>query len=261
MSTTLITTIDGLRNLRDLGGLRVTGGAVTRTGALFRSEAPCLDGDGVDRLAELGIRSLIDLRDPDEVGEDPVSVPAGAVVIRVPVLRPYDQDGRTVAEQLYAGEIRSFGAEQLGALLIALLEDNARQFGRAVSCIGADAEIPALIHCTAGKDRTGLAVALVLSVIGVSREDILDDFELSTEGRAWRRGAITPALEAIGVDPDAVSGLYQSPRAALDIVLTHLDAVYGSVEAFLAGPAEVDSAAAERLRSALVFPIDRLARR
>ena len=133
-----------------------------------------------------------------------------------------------------------------------MLQTSAPQFGRAINSLADGSRLPALIHCTAGKDRTGLVIALVLSAVGVEREEILRDYELSTEGRAWRCDVVAPALEAAGIDPDAVYGLYSAPRESLQMALDHLDHTHGSVTGYLRRTAGVDAAAIDRLRSSLV---------
>ena len=102
--------------------------------------------------------------------------------------------------------------------------------------LAAPALRPAVFHCTAGKDRTGLAAALLLSVLGVDRELILDDYELTNITRSELRIAeLRPELEAAGIDVERVRPYLSAPRAAMDATLTWLDAEHSGAEGFLLG--------------------------
>ena len=97
------TTVEGLRNLRDLGGLKTADASRTRPGVVFRSEAPCLSNEAAALLSGLGLRSVIDLREPAEAAKAPTTTPDQAVVLNIPIPEPHDQDGRTVSERFSAG--------------------------------------------------------------------------------------------------------------------------------------------------------------
>ena len=100
------------------------------------------------------------------------------------------------------------------------------------------AHLPAVFHCTAGKDRTGLTAALVLSALGVDDGQVLDDYELSNRFRsAVRLGEIRPVLAEKGIDIERYLPLFTAPRRSMAAALAGLRATYGSVEDYLTGPA------------------------
>ena len=112
---------------------------------------------------------------------------------------------------------------------------------------------PVVFHCTAGKDRTGLVSALLLEVLGVDRETVLDDFQLTEryagpreESHGWQR------MIEFGVAPEAAAGAFGAPRAMLGDVLEVLDTRYGGAERYLTERAGVSTATLDALRAALL---------
>jgi protein-tyrosine phosphatase len=110
-----------------------------------------------------------------------------------------------------------------------------------------------VIHCHAGKDRTGMVAALLLTALGVERELVLDDYELtgryrvpSTEGQSFA------SLVERGANPEAAIGLMGAPRWAMAQALEALDGEHGGIETFLLGPAGMSSEELGALRNALV---------
>ncbi|MDQ0382959.1 tyrosine-protein phosphatase [Amycolatopsis thermophila] len=162
----------GLLGFRDLGGLRLSDGGRLRHGVLFRSGTPQFLAADTARalLADTGIRSTVDLRLPPEIAREgrgpldelgvrhiPVSFRIGGVAPGSAVA-PMDGDDPLVTRYLgYLDE----DAATVVSLVLRLLEPGV---------------LPALVHCTVGKDRTGVAVALALDAVGVRRDDIAADY-------------------------------------------------------------------------------------
>ena len=162
----------GLHNARDLGGL----GGVIAPGALFRS--PRLDGldaHGWRQLVASGVTTIVDLRNDDEVLPLPLR-PEHVRVVRAPV---EDQGDASFMERWGA----LLGTPEYYA-------DSLRRWPSLIAAaVGAVADAPrggVLVHCAAGRDRTGLIVALVLRVAGAPVDAVLDDYELGVrETNAW----------------------------------------------------------------------------
>lgn len=167
-SRTLV--IDGVLNVRDVGGLTGRLGPVRR-GLVFR--AACLSEltpAGARTLADFGLRTVIDLRTPLERREEPNRVAgvadlAGVREISIELLTTLI-DLPDTSEGLYRHFI-----ERCGAGIVAVFDEIVRP--------GA---LPALVHCMVGKDRTGLTVALLLELLGIDRATILADYEASNAG-------------------------------------------------------------------------------
>jgi len=159
--------VSGAVNFRDVGGLPA-GTGVTRSRMLFRSgNLAQLDAAGVTSLGGLGIRRIIDLRADEEVTRSPSRVEGlDLVTQRVP---------------LFLGSVASFFAEDvsLEEMYRRLVEDSAAGVVEVVRGIVTDQ--PVLVHCTVGKDRTGVTVALTLAAVGVDEDAIVADYA-RTEG-------------------------------------------------------------------------------
>jgi protein-tyrosine phosphatase len=246
----------GLRNVRDLGGIPLAGGGHTRGGLVFRSEAPVdLGPEQVAALAAIGLRRTLDLRDEDT--EDvfaACTLPDGVERLVVPITPPADTAGKGLLTLLMEGELLDYEASELGALYVELLEDNPRQFGRAIELLADPDNLPLLIHCHAGKDRTGLVVAILLDLLGASTEAIVDEYELTSAMRSHRRGEVEPTLVGHGTEWDRVSAMFIAPAEALEMALRWIDERYGSVGGYLADAGGLPAEAIDRLRRTLVEP-------
>jgi protein tyrosine/serine phosphatase len=240
---------EGCLNARDLGGLTTVDGRRTRPAALIRSDTLCrLSPVGRAALIAHGVRTVVDVRFPSEIErEDPAHPfrdgPDGVLYLNRPtnVGHTAEEDAAMVAG-IRAAESR---------LELNLIDLDANRAGFA-SIATAIARAPAggvVVHCHAGKDRTGIAIALVLSLVGVPDETIASDYALSggnLDGltREW--------LDGISQDPAVRGRLMRQadpvPEAMLAL-LKHLRRQHGGAEAYLvAGGAAPTDLAALRVR-------------
>ncbi|MDG4785491.1 tyrosine-protein phosphatase [Micromonospora sp. WMMD1102] len=215
-----------LFNFRDVGGVAGLDGRLVRRERLYRSDSPHRI-DGVDRQAfqALGIRTVVDLRRPSEVRQHG-RVPAydGLVYQHIhPEHALWEAAGwseevglgRWLADRYH--DLASTGSAGLAA---------------AVEVI-ADAEAaPVLVHCVAGKDRTGVVCALVLSVLGVADEDIAEDYARSTAASARFSEWLASAMPG---EPPLPAPFLASPAEAMTLFLAELRDRHGSVPDYLVG--------------------------
>ena len=166
--------VRGTYNVRDVGGYKTTGGGQTKWRTLFRADSlHRLDGDAQAELLAHGIQTIVDLRHGGEIVEAPnVFAGSGDVTyVQAPLLE--DPASRTSEDAARAprtlGDTYRFALETRGAVFASIL----RRF------LEADG-LPALVHCTAGKDRTGLVIALALGAVGVDDATIAEDYALSS---------------------------------------------------------------------------------
>ncbi|MGD0376491.1 MAG: tyrosine-protein phosphatase [Streptosporangiaceae bacterium] len=158
--------LPGTFNLRDLGGYPASGGTV-RWRTLLRSDGlHRLDDSGRATLAGLNLRTVIDLRTHEECQLAPSALgdALGPLRRHVPVLNTAAFN--TLAPELSA--VYRYMVDECGTTIAAI-----------VGCLCAPGGLPGLIHCSAGKDRTGLLVALILAAIGVDDDVIAADYALS----------------------------------------------------------------------------------
>jgi protein-tyrosine phosphatase len=217
--------IGGTYNLRDVGGRPTAGGGVIRGGRLFRSDSlHALTPAGAAALADLGIRTIIDLRSVNEVGRAPNSIEGLSIhELRLPLF--------DVAEPAVQIDL-SAGLEGMYGDLVATAGPTLVRVAREI----ATAEGPVLVHCTAGKDRTGLAIAVVLDAVGVARDAIIDDFALSEANLAgeWADLYIAHLTKDVSIGAaELIRFMTASPRELLAQVLSKLDDDYGGAAGYL----------------------------
>jgi protein-tyrosine phosphatase len=253
-----------MNNLRDVGGCPAAGGRTVARGRLLRSEALVLPGGRrphsiwhathAEAFARLGLRTVIDLRADREVAAAPSAwtEATGAEVVRLPIVEGVEGTDTNYMIRLMSGDLRRFDESDLARLYIATFDRRAAVFGAAVRLLGDAERLPLLVHCSAGKDRTGLLVALVLSVLGTPRELVVCDYTLTGRNRPNRIADYADALRPTGVDPEQVRTLFETPAAAMEQALEHLDATYGGPAGLLLGPGGLTEDDLDALRRALL---------
>lgn len=183
--------INGLLNFRDLGGLKTTTGQVVKKGKLFRSEQLAgLDEEAILQLNALGLRQVWDFRSPHEMRRHPDPFLSDALMQHGDVLAGSEQQSALHLEQLLENPAlleRHLGQGQAEIMMMELYRDMVRNASSQSVMAAwlkslADPDLsPALFHCTAGKDRTGWAAVLLLTILGVPHERILRDYLSSHE--------------------------------------------------------------------------------
>lgn len=212
-------------NFRDVGGFACAEGRRVRRGRLFRSATPDFaTPTDVLFLERLGIRTVLDLRTSPERRMSPLT---SFDIRHLPLLTQVWDPGMLSNTAMSADRFladRYLDMTEAGAVAIAecfhLLAETPRS--------------PALVHCTAGKDRTGVLVALVLSSLGVAHTAIAEDYGLSSLAMPELVGLIrdhTPdGLDAMVSQPSA---FLSSPQRAMDLLLGDLAARHGSTVGYL----------------------------
>ncbi|WP_348787327.1 tyrosine-protein phosphatase [Leifsonia sp. NPDC080035] len=236
--------VNGTYNFRDVGGYAVPGGAV-RSGKLFRSDGLArLGEEGRRSLGELGVRVVIDLRDDFEVSAMPDDLDGlDLTVLRLPVFEGSGASQATV-----------------GATLVDLYEKILLQHRdvvvRALREVADTADEAVVVHCTAGKDRTGIVVALALLAVGVDRETVIADYALTQQNLdgPWLEGMIA-LVEGYGVQvtPDLRIILGGSPPEAMEAVIDLLERRFGGAREYMMDGG-MDAVELAKLRAVLVEP-------
>lgn len=231
-------------NLRDLGGYTGADGRSVAWRRIFRADGlQRLARADLGRLRELGLRTVVDLRRPDEV--ELGRLEADGVAYHHHSLQPIDW--------LVDGYDESVGVERyLADRYLEMTAQRGDQLGHVIRLIADERAVPLVFHCAAGKDRTGVVAAITLSVLGVNDDDIAEDYGLSADStKRWLAWAQVHRPEIAAT----VSGLpgpwTTSPPGAIRMFLADLRAEYGSVEAYLRGSGVGDSTL-EALRSHLL---------
>ncbi|HMM74199.1 MAG TPA: tyrosine-protein phosphatase [Gammaproteobacteria bacterium] len=236
----------GSCNMRDLGGLATADGRRTRRGRVYRSDAlATLTDADCARLAALGIRAVYDFRTEEERARAPNRLDSLALVQHPRGFIPRGNPEMFIAvnaRRLSAAAVRATMLEQYARLALDHTEHYAWVFRRLLSDDGA----PAILHCASGKDRTGVGVALLLLAVGVTREEVLEDYAISHYQRRpvdmFRDTAVAEAVEEI-------------MSAHVDYLAAGLAAIereHGSIDAFVARGLGLTPAEREALIELLV---------
>jgi protein-tyrosine phosphatase len=245
--------LEGSLNLRDLGGYEVPDGRTVRTGCVFRSdELHRLTDADLEAVASLGIRVVFDLRSEHERRSRPSRLPADVELLERTSAWS-GGDVRTTEQQIAAGELPERDDQAFALVYIDLLDRLAPDLGVILErAVGAPAR-PLLFHCAAGKDRTGLAAATLLGLLGVPEEVILDDYELTTTYYSARRlEALAPVLAEHSVPDERIRPLLEARRPVLATALAHLHDRWGGFESYAVEHIGVAADLPDRLRAALV---------
>jgi protein-tyrosine phosphatase len=226
--------VHGTLNFRDLGGYTTATGQTVRRGRVYRSDhLNDVTADGLVEMERLDIRTVIDLRFPVERERQPSRLPADTDVVHAHPdgMEAANQEG--FLEMIQSGRVRRYLAEEAAADYRTMVNDGIGLVLEVLRTVGDDKCQPVLFHCTAGKDRTGIAAALLLRVLGVPDETVIYDYLLSNRHRAIVRLAeVAPKVAEWGVTIEDVYGMFIANRIALEAVLDEVDR-QGGTETFL----------------------------
>lgn len=225
VSTQRFIGLAGTLNTRDLGGLPLKSGGVTAGGVFLRSDVPMdLPENDLRLLDELGLSTVIDLRQPHELERDPSSLEGR---------RGTDWHHVNVWD-LIEERHRPRDRFDLSAIYLAALDNAGPAFAESVSILAGSAGA-GLFHCTAGKDRTGLLALLLLQVAGVPDEAIIADFALTHDRIDPLRQRLMRDAAEQGLDTKEYARLLDATPDLLEPAVKHLNEQYGGAGAYLAG--------------------------
>lgn len=218
--------LDGGRNFRDLGGYRTADGREVVWGQLFRSGVMAsLTPDDFTRLGSLGIQTVCDLRSTDERAREPVDWPKG---IQPTVLATdYGLDMGALAGLFRGGPVT---AEATRAAMAGFYREVPATFApqfRQMFRELVEGRVPLAVNCSAGKDRTGVASALILSALGVPRETVIADYLLSN------RYVMSEMPRGVGEDPTArlLAGLPPDAlQALMGVERSYIEASFAAID-------------------------------
>lgn len=227
--------IPGVTNLRDVGGIPI-GSSRVRAGRLLRSgQLAQLTPEG-DTLLRARVRRVVDLRDDAEVHAEP------SALTEVPTTRI----------PLFLGSVQSFFSQNmdLAAMYRHIVDDASSPLVSAIRII-AEGE-PTLVHCTVGKDRTGVTVALALSAVGADRAAVIADYAMTaSQLPEARTKTVVQYLRTHMPDArNAIQLATESPANVMTALLTEIDERYGSAADYLQS-AGLSDAELDALRTAL----------
>ncbi len=232
-------------NFRDFGGIETVSGRTTRSGMLYRSgRLSFLSDEELVRLSVMGIENIIDLRSHDEILAHPDKIPDNAAYLPVYAEIP-DFSLESVIELFRAAAAGKADTEifiinsyrKMPALLGPL-------FRKLFAFLTAPEYMPTLIHCTGGKDRTGLFAALFLYALGVGEKEVMQDYLLSGHvGKHLEKASVRYSRSflqfGVNVQPEVTYPLLRTKPEYLQAALDAIISEYGSIAGYLAAVVSV----------------------
>ncbi len=248
--------LSGAPNFRDLGGYAAQGGRAIRRGLVFRSgHLGELTEADYAKLAPLGIRYVFDLRTAEERAAAPTRW-HGAEPRLVPLPAPFGPNDiaalmRRLADPAFNGaQAREFIRAGMSALPFCAAPGISAWL-RALAA----GEIPCILHCSAGKDRTGLFCAALLTLLGVDRETVFEDFLRTNEVAEANMAASVRAMPAevqARVSPGVIEALGRVQPEYLEAAFHSIEANCGSFERYRRTALRIEDSDVERLRARLL---------
>ncbi len=230
--------LEGSHNFRDLGGYRTADGRQLRWERLYRSDTLSgLTDDDVDALQPLRLRTIVDLRSERERREDPDRVlelaPDTVLALEVEAV---GLDPVTLRDKIRTGGIMALELEAVMLDAYRAFETHAPVWRAFFDQLEQEESYPLVFHCTAGKDRTGFAAALVLLALGVPEETVVEDYLATNAYQQTMREAVlrwVPLYSFFRTEPEDLLPLLEARREYLALSLEAVRARWGSVDAYL----------------------------
>ncbi|GAA1364370.1 tyrosine-protein phosphatase [Streptomyces beijiangensis] len=252
-------------NLRDLGGLPLSGGRTVREGLVLRSgQLDRLDPAADPAVAALGLTTIVDFRTEAERTDYPDRVPSGARLVVADALADTvnSQDRPAAAQikhiltdpavaerELGGGKAQAVFADTYRALVSS---DSARSAYRTLLTeLAADDAGPLLFHCTAGKDRTGWGATVILGLLGADEETIRREYLAVNPAVRQAFASFVEGFVAQGGDPEIALAIIGVVPEYLAAALEEVDVRYGSLEKYVREGLGVPDESVERIRTRL----------
>ena len=251
--------LSGTLNTRDMGGYSLEDGRQVRWGLLFRSDdlASLEDADLI-YLKSLGLASIADFRShaervaaPDQLPQQSPPINYRTWAVNDPTLNVIE-----LREQIFSGRLSNAELMKLGNRDRYITDRMlSREWGNWLASIAEPGNLPHLFHCTAGKDRTGFAAAILLLTIGVSPDQVMQDFLASNR---YLEDDIERNLEKIQshseyvTNPQVLRQILGVNPHSLKSAISTMESTYGSIDGFIEHGLGIDAKTRQRLRQLLL---------
>jgi protein-tyrosine phosphatase len=226
--------LESVPNFRDIGGYATRDGYTIRWEQVYRASAfDNLSPEDSATLELMGINLVCDLRTSDESLSHPDKLPRSMTLLKLP---PQNSDNRWMQLGRILFQTGFLETLLFDAYTRVMLDENPQIFASIFKRLADSDSLPMVLHCAIGKDRTGIAIALLLSFLGVDEETILADYALSNRSHAFFREAsakVMVQLKLFGLNEADFEYLLIANSDLLRQALEHLHEKYGSAEAYL----------------------------
>lgn len=228
--------LEGTSNFRDIGGYLNSDGSQINFGKIFRSDNLAkLTNSDWEIIDSLGVGQIIDLRHGEEKARSQTVLPKGLGIEITEIPIDVEIFGRSeLLEHILSKEIRKITDEDMAQMYQDLLSKFRSELTQVVNLLLDPSKKSKIVHCTAGKDRTGLSVALALLMCNVPQPQIMSDFLLSNAFRTpVRIAALSEKLKLHQVEIEDIVPYLSASKPALARAFETLDARYGGAYGYL----------------------------
>jgi len=244
--------LESVNNVRDIGGYRTLDGYMVRWGNVYRTgNLSRLSEVDKTYLADLGVRMVCDLRSTAKVERTPDRLPPGAKYLHSPV---YEEEFN---QEVYPVLLfrRHLLGEILGGGYRNWPETGANAYGRLFESIANPQNLPLLFHCTAGKDRAGIATAILLSLLGVPEETIIADYSLTNLefDRLYQEFVETDQVDRLGIPPSDVKIMLAANPEWIQRTLDYIHSDFGDAATYLQEAAGLSRKTIQAIRDNLLI--------
>ncbi|HKT76750.1 MAG TPA: tyrosine-protein phosphatase [Sphingobium sp.] len=247
--------LTGAFNLRDFGGYETMDGRTVRRGMLFRSGTmTLLSKEDAAHLRSIGIRSICDFRRESERQLEPTLWHDEDVDY---YCRDYMETSGMLGEMLREDRSTPEDMRQAMERLYRTLHIDHAESYRAMFQLLLKGRVPIVINCAAGKDRTGVGAALILTALGVGRDNIVQDYLLTNSHADWDWLLSQVRISqghGVKASAEVINALKAADAAYLHALYDQLDIDHGGIDAYLADVLGIDAAARAELRTLLLEP-------
>ncbi len=250
--------IESVPNLRDLGGYKTRDGRTVATGLVYRSNQLCgIPEQDMKKLAGLKLKTVYDLRTAEEREKRPSELPPGVSTVWLDVLADSPQAGPAQLEKLMQ-DPKAANAQLGGGKVeegfkksyreFVFLPSARREFRKLFLGLGDKEKLPALFHCTTGKDRTGWAAAALLTLLGVPKETVMEDYLRSNDYILPAYQEVIDKFVAAGGDPAIPRAILGVKEEYLNAAFDEMQAKYGTIEKYFSEGLGINAAQQKTLR-------------
>ena len=251
--------LNNTSNARELGGYTTADGRTVKRGMLFRADSLAyLDDADLNYLNSLKLSAVTDFRGDSERAEAPDRLPqqTPAINYRTLAINNPALDVAELGRKVYSGQLSEADLMKLTSREAYINDESiSRMWGQWVRDLTIPGNLPHLFHCTAGKDRTGFAAAIVLLTLGVDRGQVMEDFLLSNEYLGAKIEAGIDKIQAsaeVEIDPQVLRQVLGVTPKSLEGAIQAMEEKYGSVDRYIERGLGIDPATRTKLKALLL---------
>jgi len=238
--------LEGAVNFRDLGGYKTKSGKKVKMNVLYRSAAlNTLTDKDLEKLSTLHIKYDFDFRGPYEVKTAPDKIPTGTTRISLPA------GSENIGDSNYMKNMGKYLKSDsfMMSFYTVLTPFKDRYTPLFDSLLSNKTISPMLFHCTAGKDRTGIAAALILYALGVDEQTIFEDYEATNYYRRNENAkSIAQMTKYYGLDEKIASNLMGAKKEYIAATFATIRSNFGTIESYLEMELGLNAAKINKLR-------------